>query len=76
VCLSSSLDIQHIQVEDAAEKLETGWVYLDVRTEEEFAQARVPNSINIPVFVSGPSGKRTLRKMQAVVQASVLCLLQ
>eukprot|EP00873_Tetraselmis_striata_P036194 jgi/Tetstr1/456458/TSEL_043182.t1 len=48
--------IKQTSVADAAEKREVGWVYLDVRTVEEFEEARVPGSINVPVFNRGPGG--------------------
>merc|ERR1711976_540152 len=45
-----------VTVVDAAEKREAGWIYLDVRTEEEFVQEHVPGSVHVPVFVSDPQG--------------------
>lgn len=33
-----------------------GFVYLDVRTEAEFAAGRPKGAVNIPVMVAGPSG--------------------
>eukprot|EP00193_Tetraselmis_chui_P008956 CAMPEP_0177768828 /NCGR_PEP_ID=MMETSP0491_2-20121128/9949_1 /TAXON_ID=63592 /ORGANISM="Tetraselmis chuii, Strain PLY429" /LENGTH=199 /DNA_ID=CAMNT_0019285701 /DNA_START=98 /DNA_END=697 /DNA_ORIENTATION=+ len=55
VCFSGAA-IKQTTVGDAAEKLETGWTYLDVRTVEEFEEQRVPGAINVPVFVRGPGG--------------------
>ena len=44
------MDIKRIDPEEARELLDSGesYTYLDVRSEEEFAQGHVPGSVNIP----------------------------
>ena len=39
---------QRVSVEDAQRLIADGWIYLDVRSEEEFELARVPGSLNVP----------------------------
>lgn len=43
--------------QQAALLMKQGYVYLDVRTPEEFAAERVPGSVNIPFMFSSPSGR-------------------
>lgn len=33
-----------------------GWVYLDVRTQQEFAQGHPEGAVNVPVFFAAPGG--------------------
>lgn len=37
-----------------------GWIYLDVRTEEEYASGHVPGAYNIPVATRDPAAGMTL----------------
>ena len=41
---------QQVSMEEAVEIMEeeTGYIILDVRTEEEFSERHIPNAINIP----------------------------
>ena len=52
------MDIKRIDPEEARELLDSGdgYTYLDVRSEEEFAQGHVPGAVNIPVATSNPLG--------------------
>ena len=52
------MDIKRIDPEEARALLDSGesYTYLDVRSEEEFAQGHVPGSVNIPVATSNPMG--------------------
>jgi rhodanese-related sulfurtransferase len=49
--------VQRLQAEDIPALQKKGYVYIDVRTPEEFAQMRVPGSINIPFMFSSTSGR-------------------
>ena len=55
----------------AKQRLDEGdtWTYLDVRTPEEFAQSRVPGSINIPVALRTPMGMQPNPEFVQAVQA-------
>lgn len=52
------MDIKRIDPEEARQLLDSqeGYTYLDVRSEEEFAQGHVPGAVNIPVATSSPLG--------------------
>ena len=52
------MDIRRIDPEEAQQLLDSqeGYTYLDVRSEEEFAQGHVPGAVNIPVATSNPLG--------------------
>ncbi len=52
------MDIRRIDPEEARRLLDSqeGYTYLDVRSEEEFAQGHVPGAVNIPVATSNPLG--------------------
>jgi len=52
------MPIARISPEDTQGLLKTNAavVYLDVRTEDEFAQGHVPGAVNVPVAVVGSSG--------------------
>ena len=42
------VSVQRVSVEAAQRLLAEGWIYLDVRSEEEFDDGRVPDSLNVP----------------------------
>lgn len=46
-----------------------GYVYVDVRTPEEFTSERISGSINIPFMFSGPAGRVENPKFVQQVQA-------
>ncbi len=52
------MDIKRLDPEEARQLLDSqeGYTYLDVRSEEEFAQGHVPGAVNIPVATSNPLG--------------------
>ena len=52
------MDIKRLDPEEARKLLDSqeGYTYLDVRSEEEFAQGHVPGAVNIPVATSNPLG--------------------
>ncbi|MCH2580316.1 MAG: hypothetical protein MK133_03850 [Planctomycetes bacterium] len=52
------MDIKRIDPEEARELLDSGesYTYLDVRSEEEFAQGHVPGAVNSPVAIRTPMG--------------------
>jgi rhodanese-related sulfurtransferase len=44
------------------------WIYLDVRTAEEFAAGHVPGAYNVPAFVRGDHGMEPNRDFVATVR--------
>ena len=52
------MDIQRIEPEQAKELLDAGegYIYLDVRTQDEFQAGHVPDAVNVPVMLRNPSG--------------------
>ena len=52
------MDIKRIDPEEARTLLDSGegYTYLDVRSEEEFAEGHVPEAVNIPIAVKNPMG--------------------
>jgi rhodanese-related sulfurtransferase len=49
--------VQLVQAKDIPSLMKKGYVYVDVRTPEEYAQMRVPGSINIPFMYSSATGR-------------------
>lgn len=47
-----------ISVAEASEKLAQGWIYVDVRTVEEFDAGRPPGATNVPFALAGAGGRR------------------
>ena len=52
------MELERISPEEAKEKLDAdeGYVYLDVRSSAEFAEARAPGAVNVPLLEQGPMG--------------------
>ena len=52
------MGVKRIDAERAAELMsaDSGYVFIDVRMEHEYAQGHVPNARNIPVMVKGRGG--------------------
>lgn len=49
-------EIKPVSPEEASELLDSGWVYVDVRSEPEFESGHVPGALNVPLMLMGPSG--------------------
>ena len=61
--------MKHITPKEAFEKMtQEGYVYLDVRTPEEFAAGHPKGAINIPIFLSMPEGRQFNPKFLEWVQ--------
>jgi rhodanese-related sulfurtransferase len=45
-----------------------GWIYLDVRTVEEFDAGHAPGASNIPIMTRGPAGMTPNAEFASVVQ--------
>lgn len=48
--------MRDVEPRDALDLTRHGYVYLDVRTVEEFEQGHPPGAYNVPAFVRGPGG--------------------
>lgn len=49
-------DVKIVSPEEAADLLEEGYTYLDVRSEQEFEAGHVPGALNVPISHQGPAG--------------------
>ncbi len=47
-----------ISTDQAEDLLDEGATYLDVRTEEEFADGHVPGAVNVPISFMSPNGMK------------------
>src|SRR5580700_252320 len=47
-------DIPRISPREASEKIAAGWVYVDVRTTEEFEAGHPAGALNVPLAHGGP----------------------
>jgi rhodanese-related sulfurtransferase len=48
--------VQRISPKEAKALMDQGWVYLDVRTEQEFRAGHPTGAVNVPFLVAGPPG--------------------
>jgi rhodanese-related sulfurtransferase len=60
--------VKRVSVEETSQLLEEGYVYLDVRTEQEFDAGHVPGAVNIPLLVAGPGGMQENPDFVAVLE--------
>ena len=49
-------DIPRISPREASEKIAAGWIYVDVRTTEEFEAGHPAGALNVPISHAGPGG--------------------
>ena len=59
-----------ITTDKAEELVDEGTKFLDVRTEEEFADGHIPHAVNVPVNLSRPGGMQPNDQFLSVVEAS------
>lgn len=62
------MTIETILPPDASERLTNGWVYLDVRTQQEFDEGHPPGAYNVPVAFKGPAAMEPNEAFLSVVQ--------
>lgn len=62
------MPIKNVSVEEASRLLREGYVYLDVRSEQEFDSGHVPGAVNVPLLFSKPSGMQPNPDFLSVVQ--------
>ena len=51
------MSFEIITPKQAYQRMQEGWRYLDVRTEEEFAAGYATGAVNIPLFATTPQGR-------------------
>jgi rhodanese-related sulfurtransferase len=61
---------KRISPNEAHEKMGQGYTYVDVRTEEEFAQGHPMGAFNVPVMLAGATGMAPNPDFGAVMAAS------
>lgn len=64
------MPVKRVKPREAAELLEEGWVYLDVRSEPEFASGHPAGAYNVPLMHAGPAGMRPNPDFVRVVEES------
>lgn len=60
--------IRSVSPEEAALLLAEGYVYVDVRSEQEFEAGHVPGALNVPLLQQGPSGMSENPEFLSVIQ--------
>jgi rhodanese-related sulfurtransferase len=63
-------EVKRISPKEAHEKLGQGYTYVDVRTEEEFAQGHPAGAVNVPVMLPGATGMAPNPDFAKVMAAS------
>jgi len=48
--------VTRLSVQEASERLASGFTYVDVRTPEEFEAGHPPGAVNVPVALAAPGG--------------------
>ncbi|HHO51487.1 MAG TPA: rhodanese-like domain-containing protein [Deltaproteobacteria bacterium] len=59
---------EELDPEGAYHRQREGWRYIDVRTEQEFAQGHPEGAVNVPIFFMGPAGMQPNPGFLSVVQ--------
>lgn len=62
------MSYETIEPQAASERLDEGWIYLDVRTPEEFEEGHPPGAYNVPVAFLGTMGMEPNDEFVSVVQ--------
>lgn len=62
--------VRKVTPEEAVELLETGYVYVDVRSEPEFEQGHVPGALNVPLMHLGRGGMTPNSEFMQVMQSA------
>ena len=62
--------MKQVSPEEAAKLLEQGYVYVDVRSEQEFEQGHPPGAFNVPISLVTPGGTVPNREFVEVMQSA------
>ncbi|CAN5316761.1 hypothetical protein BH09MYX1_BH09MYX1_04700 [soil metagenome] len=57
MCYLKPMPITRLSTDEAKEKLDQGYTYVDVRTEQEFEEGHPEGAVNVPVAVMTDRGK-------------------
>lgn len=63
-------EVKRISPKEAHEKMGEGYTYVDVRTEEEFAQGHPEGALNVPILLPGNAGMAPNPDFAKVMAAS------
>jgi rhodanese-related sulfurtransferase len=63
--------MKQVGPKEAQALLDAGWVYLDVRTPEEFQRGRPAGAVNVPFALAGPKGMAPNPAFVAQVEAQL-----
>jgi rhodanese-related sulfurtransferase len=61
-------EIKPVSPAEAAQLIENGALYLDVRSEPEFAAGHVPGAFNVPLLHQGPGGMQENPEFLQVIE--------
>lgn len=62
-------NVKRVSPAEAKQLVDEGWVYLDVRSEAEFAAGHPAGSLNVPIAHQGPGGMKPNAEFLPVVEA-------
>jgi rhodanese-related sulfurtransferase len=63
-------DVKRIGPQEALERMGQGYTYVDVRTEQEFAQGHPAGAVNVPIMLQAASGMAPNPDFEKVMTAS------
>jgi rhodanese-related sulfurtransferase len=63
-------EVKRISPKEAQDKMGEGYTYVDVRTEEEFAQGHPEGAVNVPIMLAGGAGMAPNPEFAKVMAAS------
>jgi rhodanese-related sulfurtransferase len=63
------MSVTRISPQEAQAKMAEGYTYIDVRSEEEFADGHPEGAVNIPIAHQGPAGMTPNENFVAVLKA-------
>jgi rhodanese-related sulfurtransferase len=62
-------NIKRVSPTEAKQLLDEGWIYIDVRSEPEYAAGHPAGAHNVPIMHAGPRGMQPNPDFMAVMQA-------
>ena len=62
------MTVKNIRPKEAYQRTQEGFIYLDVRTVEEFKNGHAKGAVNIPIFIHSPAGRQFNPNFLALVQ--------